>query len=145
MQQIQLELDIYNLAAASRISVEIVQPLAFAVNGGDRLTLNTDGTSTFHLVLRLQLFYGPSDMRLKTLVDKVHTSSIKHRRNPIFGRRQLYGGVIQVGYDASKVKEHMPNAVNIDDKGFMSVNYIQVLVAKVASLEKQLKQLQNGI
>jgi hypothetical protein len=59
--------------------------------------------------------------------------------------RQLYGGVIQVGYDASKVKEHMPNAVNIDDKGFMSVNYIQVLVAKVASLEKQLKQLQNGI
>jgi hypothetical protein len=26
----------------------------------------------------------------------------------------------------------MPNAVNIDDKGFMSVNYIQVLVAKVA-------------
>jgi hypothetical protein len=57
--------------------------------------------------------------------------------------RQLYGGVIQVGYDASK-EEHMPNAVNIDDKGFMSVNYIQVLVAKVA-LEKQLKQLQNGI
>jgi hypothetical protein len=43
-----------------------------------------------------------------------------------------------------QVKEHMPNAVNIDDKGFMSVNYIQVLVAKVA-LEKQLKQLQNGI
>jgi hypothetical protein len=36
----------------------------------------------------------------------------------------------------------MPNAVNIDDKGFMSVNYIQVLVAKV-SLEKQLKQLQK--
>jgi hypothetical protein len=47
------------------------------------------------------------------------------------------GEVIQVGYDASKVKEHMPNAVNIDNKGFMSVNYIQVLVAKVASLEKQ--------
>jgi hypothetical protein len=43
------------MLAASRISVEIVQPLAFAVNGGDRLTLNTDGTSTFHLVLRLQL------------------------------------------------------------------------------------------
>jgi hypothetical protein len=52
--------------------------------------------------------------------------------------------VIQVGCDASKVKEHMPNAVNIDDKGFMSVNYIQVLVAKVASLEKQLKQLQSA-
>jgi hypothetical protein len=42
-----------------------------------------------------------------------------------------------------KLKTHC--TVNIDDKGFMSVNYIQVLVAKVASLEKQLKQLQNGI
>jgi uncharacterized protein YunC (DUF1805 family) len=39
--------------------------------------------------------------------------------------------------------KNTPNAVNIDDKGFMSVNYIQVLVAKVASLEKQLKQLQK--
>jgi hypothetical protein len=38
----------------------------------------------------------------------------------------------------------MPNA-NIDDKGFMSVNYIQVLVAKVAASLEQLKQLQNGI
>jgi hypothetical protein len=58
--------------------------------------------------------------------------------------RQLYGRSDSSGL--SKVKEeHMPNAVNIDDKGFMSVNYIQVLVAKVASLEKQLKQLQNGI
>jgi hypothetical protein len=31
-----------------------------------------------------------------------------------------------VGYDASKVKEHMLNAANIDDKGFMSVNFHQV-------------------
>jgi hypothetical protein len=61
-------------AGASRISVEIVQPLAFAVNGGDRLTLNTDGTSTFHLVLRLQLF--TVHHRMKVLVDKVHTSSV---------------------------------------------------------------------
>jgi hypothetical protein len=27
------------------------------------------------------------------------------------------GEVIQVGYDASKVKEHMPNAVNTDAEG----------------------------
>jgi hypothetical protein len=57
-------------------------------------------------------------MRLKTLVDKVHTSRIKHRRNILSLEGQLYGRRIQVGYDASKVKEHMPNAVN-DDKGFM--------------------------
>jgi hypothetical protein len=84
-------------------------------------------------------------MRLKTLVDKVHTSSVLNIEEISYlWKNNSMGGVIQVGYDASKVKEHMPNAVNIDDKGFMSVNYIQVLVAKVASLEK-LKQLQNGI
>jgi hypothetical protein len=84
-------------------------------------------------------------MRLKTLVDKVHTSSVLNIEEISYlWKDNSMGGVIQVGYDASKVKEHMPNAVNIDDKGFMSVNYIQVLVAKVA-LEKQLKQLQNGI
>jgi hypothetical protein len=83
-------------------------------------------------------------MRLKTLVDKVHTSSVLNIEISYLWKDNSMGGVIQVGYDASKVKEHMPNAVNIDDKGFMSVNYIQVLVAKVASL-KQLKQLQNGI
>jgi hypothetical protein len=82
-------------------------------------------------------------MRLKTLVDKVHTSSVLNIEEISYLLDNSMGGVIQVGYDASKVKEHMPNAVNIDDKGFMSVNYIQVLVAKVASL--QLKQLQNGI
>jgi hypothetical protein len=83
-------------------------------------------------------------MRLKTLVDKVHTSSVLNIEEISYlWKDNSMGGVI-LGYDASKVKEHMPNAVNIDDKGFMSVNYIQVLVAKVA-LEKQLKQLQNGI
>jgi hypothetical protein len=82
-------------------------------------------------------------MRLKTLVDKVHTSSVLNIEEISYlWKDNSMGGVIQVGYDASKVKD-MPNA-NIDDKGFMSVNYIQVLVAKVA-LEKQLKQLQNGI
>jgi hypothetical protein len=43
MQQIQLELDIqFNAGAASRICRNS-SALAFAVNGGDRLTLNTDG------------------------------------------------------------------------------------------------------
>jgi hypothetical protein len=71
-------------------------------------------------------------MRLKTLVDKVHTSSVLNIEEISYlWKDNSMGGVIQVGYDG-KVKEHMPNAVNIDDKGFMSVNYIQVLVAKVS-------------
>jgi hypothetical protein len=83
-------------------------------------------------------------MRLKTLVDKVHTSSVLNIEEISYLWKDNSMGGIQVGY-MMQSKVNMPNAVNIDDKGFMSVNYIQVLVAKVASLEKQLKQLQNGI
>jgi hypothetical protein len=56
-------------------------------------------------------------MRLKTLVDKVHTSSVLNIEEISYLWKDNSRGVIQVGYDASKVKEHMPNAVNIDDKG----------------------------
>jgi hypothetical protein len=81
---------------------------------------------------------------LKTLVDKVHTSSVLNIEEiSIFGKTTLWE-VIQVGYDASKVKEHMPNAVNIDDKGFMcklhsSSEWLRWL------LWRNNKQLQNGI
>jgi hypothetical protein len=92
MQQIQLELDIYNLAgAASQNISRNSSALAFAVNGGDRLTLNTDGTSTFSSVDGYS-FYGPSDMRLKTLVDKVHTSSVLNIEEISYlWKKQLYG------------------------------------------------------
>jgi hypothetical protein len=103
--------------------------------------MNNPGTSYENLVannITATAFFGPSDMRLKTLVDKVHTSSVSNIEEISYlWKDKSMGEVIQVGYDASKVKEHMPNAVNTDAEGFMSVNYIQVLVAKVA-LEKQL-------
>ena len=37
----------------------------------------------------------------------------------------------------------MPDAVNEDNEGNLSVNYIEVLVAKIAELEKRLKELEN--
>jgi hypothetical protein len=111
----------------------------------ERFRVAPGGASTFTSSVTATAFFGPSDMRLKTLVDKVHTSSVSDIEEISYlWKDKSMGTEIQVGYDAGKVKEYMPNAVNIDDKGFMSVNYIQVLVAKVASLEKQLKQLQDA-
>jgi hypothetical protein len=37
----------------------------------------------------------------------------------------------------------MPDAVNEDEKGFLSVDYIQVLVAKIDALEKRVKELEG--
>jgi hypothetical protein len=88
--------------AQLQISVEIVQPLT-AVNGGDRLTLNTDGTSTFHLVLRLQLLRSIGYEIESSLVSS-YKLRIKHRRNILSLEETALWEVIQVGYDASKLK-----------------------------------------
>jgi hypothetical protein len=55
--------------------------------------MNNPGTSYENLVANniTATAFGPSDMRLKTLVDKVHTSPYKHRRNILSLERQLYG------------------------------------------------------
>jgi hypothetical protein len=110
------------------------------------MIINNDTSATFTSSVTATAFFGPSDMRLKTLVEKVHTNSVANISEISYlWKDESMGKRIQVGYDASVVKEHMPNAVNTDAKGMLSVNYIQVLVAKVAALEEQVKKLQNGI
>jgi hypothetical protein len=54
--------------------------------------MNNPGTSYENLVANITVtaFFGPSDMRLKTLVDKVHTSSVSSKY-PIFGKTTLWG------------------------------------------------------
>jgi hypothetical protein len=37
----------------------------------------------------------------------------------------------------------MPDAVNEGEDGMLSVNYIEVLVAKIAELENRIKQLEK--
>ena len=85
-------------------------------------------------------FFQVSDMRLKIVIPHQHIyveniapitylwKDPKKRESP------------QVGYSAQEVQKVMPNAVSVDDNGMMSVNYIQVLVAKVAELEFKLKK-----
>jgi hypothetical protein len=110
------------------------------------MIINNDTSATFTDSVTATAFFGPSDMRLKTLVKKAHTNAVANISEISYlWKDESMGKRIQVGYDASVVKEHMPNAVNTDAKGMLSVNYIQVLVAKVAALEEQVKKLQNGI
>jgi hypothetical protein len=107
-------------------------------------SFNQDGTATFSSSVTATAFFATSDIRLKTIVHKNNTSS-DIRAISYTWKDKSKGKTVQVGYSAQEVQRHMPDAVNIDKEGILSVNYIQVLVAKVASLEKQLKQLQDGI
>ena len=47
------------------------------------------------------------------------------------------------GYIAQEVKGSYPNQVKEDSKGMLSVNYVEVLVAKIRDLEKRIDELEN--
>jgi hypothetical protein len=84
-----------------------------------------------------------SDMRLKNLTDyNYKVSEIK----PIsYYWKDGRDNKKHVGYSAQEVQKVMPDAVNEDDKGFLSVNYVEVLVAKIEAMEKEIAYLKSKI
>ena len=81
-----------------------------------------------------------SDIRLKTVIQQQHLSPEKIEAITYLWKDRSKELVPQIGYSAQDVQKVMPNAVSVDDDGMLSVNYIQVLVAKVAELEFKLKK-----
>lgn len=84
-----------------------------------------------------------SDIRLKELVDyKYSVADIK----PItYLWKDGRDDKRHVGYSAQAIREVMPDAVNEGKDGMLSVNYVEVLVAKIAELENRIKLLENGL
>jgi hypothetical protein len=88
-------------------------------------------------------FFNSSDNRLKDLIDyDYNVSDIK----PItYLWKDGRDNKKHVGYCAQEVQKVMPDAVNEDEKGFLSVNYIEVLVAKISQMEKEIAYLKSKI
>jgi hypothetical protein len=82
-----------------------------------------------------------SDIRLKDLTDyDYNVSDIK----PItYLWKDSRDNKKHIGYSAQEVQKVMPDAVNEGEDGMLSVNYIEVLVAKIAELENRIKQLEK--
>lgn len=83
-------------------------------------------------------FFNSSDMRLKELVDyQYNVSDIK----PItYVWKDNSDKRKKIGYSAQEVQKVLPEAVKKDGTGMFSVDYIQILVAKVHALELKLKK-----
>jgi len=86
-------------------------------------------------------FFNSSDNRLKDLTDyDYNVSDIK----PItYLWKDSRDNKKHIGYSAQEVQKVMPDAVNESEDGMLSVNYIEVLVAKIAELENRIKQLEK--
>lgn len=85
-------------------------------------------------------FFDTSDIRLK------HVQSYSYDASKIeaitYRWKNIEDGKSHVGYSAQQVQKYMPHAVKTDDKGYLSVNYTEVLVQKVAQLEAKIKALE---
>lgn len=82
-----------------------------------------------------------SDIRLKDLIDyDYNVSDIK----PItYLWKDGRDDKKHVGYSAQEVQKIMPYAVNEGTDGMLSVNYVEVLVAKIAQMEKEIELLKS--
>ncbi|MEN9655844.1 MAG: hypothetical protein RL311_776, partial [Bacteroidota bacterium] len=79
-------------------------------------------------------FFQSSDLRLKDIV--------KRDGDVIYYKwKDARDAKLHIGYVAQEVQKENPEQVNTDDKGMLSVNYIELLVEKIRKLEKEIELL----
>ena len=84
-----------------------------------------------------------SDMRLKDLTN--YDYNVSDIKAISYFWKDGRDNQKHVGYSAQEVQKVMPDAVNEDDKGFLSVNYVEVLVAQVELLNNRMAEMQKEI
>jgi hypothetical protein len=98
------------------------------------------GTLFLKGAITASAFYQVSDIRYKDLVEKEYDENISEIKAITYTwKNKANGSKKQVGYSAQEVQKYLPDAIEKDEEGFLSVNYIQVLVAKIEELENKLK------
>jgi hypothetical protein len=96
--------------------------------------LDVVGNGKFSGKVTATSFFQSSDIRLKNIIKRdgdVIYYTWKDKRDT----------KIHIGYIAQKVRATNPDQVNKDDKGYLSVNYIEILVEKIRNLEKEIELL----
>jgi hypothetical protein len=108
------------------------------LNGSDFLSINSGGVATFSSTVTATGFFQSSDERLKDIISRngdVITYKWKDGRD----------NKNHIGYSAQEVQKVMPDAVNESEDGMLSVNYIEVLVKKMAEMEKEIAYLKSKL
>ena len=115
---------------------------SFAIGGSTRLSIASSGAATFSSSVTATSFFESSDKRLKKEIsDKPIISGIEAIKPKLY----IKDGKEELGYYAQDLQEVLPSAVSEGQDGFLSLSYSQVLVAKVASLEKRIMELESKL
>jgi hypothetical protein len=100
----------------------------------DIFTIDTNNNGLFTGTVTATSFFQSSDRRLKNIIKRdgdVIYYTWKDKRDD----------KTHIGYVAQRVRATNPDQVNKDDKGYLSVNYIEILVEKIRNLEKEIELL----
>ena len=106
-------------------------PFSVRKSGTDKFTIDDTGKAT-----AAGGFFNSSDARLKDVVER-DGATVK------FTWKDGPDSKIHIGYIAQEVQEKYPDQVSEDTNGMLTVNYIEVLVAKIQELENRIKQLEK--
>ena len=106
-------------------------PLVVQKNSVDKFTVSDNGTVT-----AATGFFVSSDARLKDVIER-DGDTVK------FTWKDKRDDKTHIGYIAQEVQEKYPDQVNKNEDGMLTVNYIEVLVAKIQELENRIKQLEK--
>jgi hypothetical protein len=101
-------------------------------------TLGVTGAATFSSDVTAASFFESSDSRLKNIVKR--DGDVAY-----FKWKNGQDNKTHIGYIAQEVQKANPDQVKADEKGMLSVNYIEILVQKVRDLEKEIAELKKHI
>ena len=104
--------------------------------GNNALEITQSGNATFLGTVTAVGFFNSSDARLKDIIER-DGDTVK------FTWKDKRDDKIHIGYIAQEVQEKYPDQVNESTDGSLTVNYIEVLVAKIQELENRIKQLEK--
>jgi hypothetical protein len=96
------------------------------------------GAATFSSSVTATSFFESSDSRLKNIIKR--DGDVAY-----FKWKNGQDNKTHIGYIAQEVQKANPDQVKADDKGMLSVNYIEILVQKVRDLEKEIAELKKHI
>lgn len=112
------------------------------LNFTNSLTMN-GGNVTINGIVTATAFIPTSDIRLKDLID--YNYNVNLIKPITYTWKDNKDKRKKIGYSAQQIQEFLPEVVNTDDNGMLSVDYNQIFVAKIDMLENLIQELKSEI